>query len=167
MSLRYKFKKAEAMIQGLDAGDKTRLHVLCTEIQAAEAALLTAAEAKITKCIQGCEGLCCRNARIDDIIGLMDCVYLLTVVPELRGRIGDCLKNEDPIYSADCIFLEHGSGPCIFPFSARPEVCITTFCGRTTSINREIGTLKRKFVKLGWFMMGRRPRAWMKRVFNL
>jgi hypothetical protein len=166
MSLRYKFKKADTVLRHLDPHEKANLQAICARIQAAEEELLVAAEAKIVTCIQGCEGLCCRNARIDDIIGLMDCVYILTVAPGLRERIDACLGNESPIYSADCIFLENGRGPCIFPFNARPEVCITTFCGRTASINAEIGRLKRKFMKLGWFVASRKPRAWARRLFR-
>jgi hypothetical protein len=109
------------------------------------------------RCIAACQGLCCRNIQLEAIIGVWDLVYILTVAPAYRDRMAACLAKEVPLFAADCIFLANGVGPCIFPDTARAEVCLTTFCSSTDAIASEIRQVKRKFYKLGWFIATRRP----------
>jgi hypothetical protein len=157
MGIGMDFKAAEHILAGLRPADKERLHAICGSIQEAETRLLAKAAANMDRCIASCEGLCCRNIQLEAVIGVSDLVYILTVAGECRGRMAACLKKEIAFYAADCIFLADGVGPCILPDNARAEVCLTTFCGRTAAIERDIRRVKRRFYRLGWFLATRRP----------
>lgn len=104
------------------------------------------------QCAMQCRGICCRNIHLDAIIGRGDLVYSLALNPGLAPEIGASLENEPLLYSADCVFLKNGVGPCIFPDDLKPEVCLTTFCGDTTTVNREIRQLKTRFRRLDLFI---------------
>jgi hypothetical protein len=158
MGIKADFEEAERIIAGLRPADRVTLCRICDEIQAAEAHLLEQAQNNMDRCIEACQGLCCRNIQLEAIIGVWDLVYILTVAEAFRDRMAACLEKEIPFYAADCIFLENGVGPCLLPPTARAEVCLTTFCSRTDAIDREIRTVKRKFYKLGWFIATRKPR---------
>lgn len=93
---------------------------------------------------------------LDEILGRDDFIYVLVRAPYLKSRMAACLADERPFFTADCCFLEGGTGPCMFPPGVRPEVCLTTFCGHTASIREEIRRLKRAFGKLAWFVRLRR-----------
>jgi len=164
MGIKAYFVEAEQIIAGLHPADHEKLRSICQEIQAAETNLLKQAEHNMDRCIKACEGLCCRNIQLEAIIGVWDLVYILTVASDFRDRMAACLENEIPFYAADCIFLENGVGPCIFPSAVRAEVCLTTFCSRTEVINQEIQQVKRKFYKLGWFIAMRKPRMTVDRL---
>ena len=71
------------------------------------------------------------------------------------------------MYSADCIFLQNGTGPCMFPEGVRPEVCVTTFCGNHRYVRKEISRLKRKFFKLDAFIRLRRPHRLFRALCSL
>ena len=157
MGIAADFHQAEKIIDGLRPGDKDRLRAICESIQDAETRLLSKAAAGMDRCIASCQGLCCRNIQLEAIIGVWDLVYILSVAGEYRDRMAACLENEIPFYAADCIFLADGVGPCILPENARAEVCLTTFCSRTASIDRDIRRVKRRFYRLGWFIATRRP----------
>jgi hypothetical protein len=83
-------------------------------------------------------------------------VYILTVEPALDAAVARCLRQESPIFTSDCIFLESGVGPCIFPPDVRPEVCITSFCRGDEALKKEIRRVKTCFWKLGVFVYTRR-----------
>ncbi len=159
MGLKYKFKKAEEIIQKSDPRELERLRDICGEIQGAQHQLLQRAKDMLKRCEMGCEGLCCRNIEIDAIIGLPDFVYILAMERSLRETMATCLERESLFYSSDCIFLEGGIGPCLFPSGIRPEVCVVTFCSDESPARKEIALVKRKFMKLGGFILLRRPRA--------
>ncbi|HHC23903.1 MAG TPA: hypothetical protein ENK58_00600 [Desulfobacterales bacterium] len=159
MALKYKFERAEKIISKLSPDELRMLEKICKEIQVAEEKLFKAAEEILKRCEDVCEGLCCRNTQLDSIISLWDFIYLLTLENSMRGRISECLQEENIFYSSDCIFLENGTGPCLFPPAARPEVCITTFCSDEKTIKKEINLVKLKFIKLSWFILLRKPRA--------
>jgi hypothetical protein len=59
----------------------------------------------------------------------------------LDDQMAACLKKEPALYISDCIFLKNGTGPCIFPHSVMPEMCITTFCFDETPAKKEIKLL--------------------------
>ena len=158
MGIKADFVEAEKIIAGLRPGDRVKLRRICQEIQTAETNLLKQADQSMDHCIKSCEGLCCRNIQLEAIIGVWDLVYLLTMASDFRDQMAACLEKEIPFYAADCVFLENGVGPCIFPSAVRAEVCLTTFCSRTDSIEQEIRQVKRKFYKLGWFIALRKPR---------
>ncbi|MDJ0915860.1 MAG: hypothetical protein QNI95_20005 [Desulfobacterales bacterium] len=154
MGLNQKFQKASDIIDQLNPDERATLTDICSNIQAAEKDLLQSADELMAQCLSGCEGLCCRNVKIDHIISLWDFIYILIMNPALRGNIVKRLGNEDPIFASDCIFLENRSGPCLFPSSVRPEVCLTTFCGNDNVIKAESLRLKQQFQKLYWFIQG-------------
>jgi hypothetical protein len=159
MSLRYKLHKAQTLIDALAPVERDELKRICETIQSSQADLLQNAEPAMHQCIHNCEGLCCRNAQVDDIIGLWDLVFILTLTPDLRETMTDRVAEEKPFYSADCLFLQSRIGPCIFASDIRPEVCVTTFCSGDTGIQKEIRAVKRQFFRLPWFFFKRRPRV--------
>jgi hypothetical protein len=159
MSLRYKLGKARRLLASLSADEKAALRQICENIRQAQETMLANARPAMQQCLHRCEGLCCRNARVDDIIGLMDLVYILTLTPEFEETMTVRVAREKPFYSADCMFLKTDGGPCIFTSAVRPEVCITTFCSGDQGIQKEIQAIKRQFVKLNWFFLRRKPQA--------
>ena len=167
MGQKYRFRRAQKIIATLHVEEMQRLVQICSEIQQAEEALQHRASQFFTKCLSGCAGLCCRNIELDAIIEMEDFVFLLTLDASLKNRIESCLEREEPLFTSDCLFLQNGSGPCIFPGTTRPEVCITTFCERTTPVNAEIRSVKKAFAALHRFLRWRRLRALVSLVMNL
>jgi len=158
MGIKADFTEAERILTRLGPDDRVRLRRICGGIQTAEAELLARAGPAMERCIHVCRGLCCRNIQLEAIIGVWDLVYILTVAGEYRNRMAACLEYEIPFYAADCVFLAGGKGPCILPATARAEVCLTTFCSATGGINKDIKRVKRRFYRLGWFLVMRTPR---------
>jgi len=152
MSLNYKYRQATRMIQGLSHRERGDVNKVCRDIRSAQDRLCRAAQASLTRCYQACEGLCCRNVAIDTIISHWDFVYILMLAPETEIIFRDCLPKENRLYAADCVFLDHGVGPCRFPPGIRPEICIVSFCTETPQVNPEIRQVKRAFFKLTWTM---------------
>jgi len=137
MSLRYKFKTAGNIVTGLNPEEQSKLGKICGDIQTAENHLLEAAQEILEDCGRKCRGLCCRNIHIDDIMTLLDCVHIMATAPAMAPLIDAALGKED-LYSADCIFLKKGTGPCIFPSDSRPEKCIVSFCRDDESHGRQV-----------------------------
>jgi len=162
MGLKYKFKKAQEIIEKTGNQDLIALRRICEEIQKVQNNLLEEAKDLLKYCENRCQGLCCRNIYPDDIITLADFVYILamesSVESSVRDEISECLKKET-LFSSSCIFLKRGEGPCIFPSNLRPEKCITSFCGGDTTIKKEINMVGSKFSKLIRFILLRKPRA--------
>ncbi len=150
MYLTHQFKHALKFIRELTPEDTESLKRICWEIQTAEIVLQQKSKNLMTRCIQKCGGICCKNVQSDLIISHWDFVFILMLYPSLENDLLRCLENEQPFFSSDCIFLKDGTGPCIFPDDARPEVCIVTFCDNTSSVRKEIIGVKRKFFKLTW-----------------
>jgi hypothetical protein len=159
MGLKYKFKKAEKIISSLDAEAFKELQNVCKEIQIAEDRLLKKGTSCFNLCKHKCEGLCCRNIQEDGIISQGDFVYILTLQNSMRDRIFKQAKAYSGLYPADCVFLEKGEGPCIFPPNVMPEICITSFCNSTAGIRKEIGLVKIKFLKLRWVIFLTKSKA--------
>ncbi len=152
MSLAYKYRRAERLLQQVEPGDQNGLLRICSQIRDAQAALMAAAGPQMERCIRHCGGICCRNIELDPIISHWDLMFILTLAPDIRHRIRDCLLREDPLYRTDCVFLQGGTGPCIFPEHLRPEVCVVTFCENDRPIRPEIRRVKRSFFQLSWFV---------------
>jgi len=159
MGLRYKYRQANKIINGLDDESLARTRAIGQEIQNAEKQLSHKGEKLFLKCKLECQGLCCRNIHSDSIISHYDLLFIMVMNPEISGMIATCLEKENLFYPSDCIFLKNGSGPCIFPSDSMPEICITAFCNYEKTIEKEINILKRKFIKLSWFIWSRKPRA--------
>lgn len=164
MSLTSQFKQAQKIIQELSPEEAESLRKICYDIQAEEIKLQEKSKDLMTRCIQNCGGICCRNVQSDLVISHLDFVFLLSLKPALEENILKCLEKEQPFFSSDCIFLKDGTGPCIFPDDARPEVCIVTFCDDISPVNTEIARVKRKFFKLTWFVFLRKWRRFFFRV---
>jgi hypothetical protein len=165
MSLKYKFRTAEKTIHQLTSNERHRLEEICTEIQEAEKSLNQKALAKLNGCKNDCRGLCCRNVIPDDLITQADVLYIWMKASSMRELINSCLHNES-LYTADCFFLKNGVGPCIFPLDVRPEKCLTTFCGDTSVIIREIRGVRSKLNKLSRFVLFRKFR-WLIRTLPM
>ncbi|MBI9085268.1 MAG: hypothetical protein JEZ11_16855 [Desulfobacterales bacterium] len=164
MSVASEFKIAEKTLRSLNPEDRKRLKEICAQIQTAEKTLWHRAQPLLERCMAGCEGLCCRNINLEDIIGMEDFLYVLTVRPDLRDQIVRCLAHES-IFSADCFFLEGGIGPCLFPADARPKVCIMTFCFDDTPVKKEIRQVGAEFNRLGRFVWLCRVRSIVRYLF--
>jgi hypothetical protein len=118
--------------------------------------LNTAAALRLKGCLRDCQGLCCRNLQLDAVFGIPDFVYVLTLEPALAATIEEGIRHEDPLFTSNCLFLERGVGPCLFPSDVRPEVCITSFCRGDEALKPEIRKVKMGFWKLGVFLRFRR-----------
>lgn len=164
MGLVYEFNAARRIRQSFDPGDRLALASVCTQIQAVEQALIQASMPYLNRCLYGCQGLCCRNVYLDEIIGMEDFLYILSLMPDLDAEIEKRLKHLKCLFTADCIFLENTTGPCIFPADIRPEICITSFCAETPNASRQIGAVKLGFQKLAWFVRLRRARTFFRRI---
>jgi hypothetical protein len=152
MSLTYCSKRAAGILRRLSAGSWATLAVLCRNINGAERKLNAAAASRLKGCLEDCRGLCCRNLQLDIVFGIADFVYLLTAMPSLESEITECLRIEEPLFTANCPFLQRGIGPCLFPADVRPEVCITSFCRGDETLKTEIRRVKICFWKLGFFL---------------
>lgn len=155
MVLQYEFSKATRTIHGLAPEDRRILTGICADIQRAEKALNKVAQELLLKCTTACTGICCRNIRLDEIIGFYDFVFILTVESGLRPDMELCLSRES-LFSADCIFLENGQGPCMFPATTRPRRCLTAFCFDAAAAKQEIRKVNREFNRLARFLLYRR-----------
>lgn len=164
MSLHYKLRRAGRIIEGLDRDEKERLDRICRDIETAERCLLDDAARLMDGCIEGCRGLCCRNAAFDDIIGLPDLVYVLQGSGDLYAELEARLAGMAPFFTGDCPLLADGRGPCLLPATRRPEVCITTFCADTAPIGKDIARVRRAFMRLGWFLWWTTPLRLARRI---
>lgn len=164
MGLVYEFNAARRLIHALSPEDGPALVRLCAQIQEAEQALILASGPYLNRCLNGCLGLCCRNAYLDEIIGMEDFIYILSLLPDLDAEIEKRLKHLKCLFTSDCIFLENSTGPCIFPAGIRPEVCITSFCTETPKASRQIRAVKWGFQKLFWFVRLTRARAFFRSI---
>lgn len=152
------FNAAEKFLEGLNAAEREGLKEICGAIRTAERDLQHKARPLLERCMTGCQGLCCRNIDLEDILGRDDFIYILTLRPSLRRAIRQCLIRESA-FPADCMFLKDGVGPCLFPDDLRPKVCVMTFCFDHTSVRREIRRVGAGFNKLARFTWGVRVRA--------
>ena len=146
----YPFQRAAKTLRRLTPDQRRKLRELGLEIKNAQAALRRAAAPLYTRCPTLCQGMCCRNVYVEALVQHGDFILLLSLATHLEAQIAACLKNEDPLYPRDCIFLQNGVGPCIFPENLRPQICITAFCTDTRLARAEIRCVKMKFFKLDW-----------------
>ncbi|GAB6908182.1 hypothetical protein DESC_370208 [Desulfosarcina cetonica] len=161
MGLQHDFKEARRKIARLDGQERDRLLTICQAIQQAQAALSHQATPILARCMTRCQGLCCRNIRVADIVTVWDLVYILTLAPELEPTLAACLARED-FFPADCLFLQNGVGPCLFPEHIRPERCVISFCRVEPTVEKEIGQVMRGFSRLIRFFSFRSYRRLMR-----
>lgn len=156
MSLRHLYGCAAEALRRWPSRSRPLLARLCRQIQDAERRLNAAAAIRLQGCLKECQGLCCRNLDLDAIFGVPDFVYILATDSSLDPFIAASLKHENPFFTMNCPFLEHGVGPCIFPPDVRPEVCITSFCRGDATLKPDIRRVKICFWKLGVLVQVRR-----------
>ena len=164
MGLNHSFKTARKKIDVLDAHERKVLAAICHDIHDAQKALTKKATPILARCMAGCQGLCCRNINPADIITEWDLVYILAMAPAIEDAMADCLAKES-FFPSDCVFLENGTGPCLFPDNLRPERCIISFCRVESSVEKEIGRVMGGFSRLIRFFMFRplrRLSGWLK-----
>lgn len=166
MSLRIKFNRAAFIIENLHPDHARRLKQICHDIQNAQEALRHSAGPLLAKCINGCEGLCCRNIQPDEIISLWDCIFILGAGNIEPAQIADHLDQEVPLFRSDCIFLSDGIGPCIFPANTRPEVCLASFCTDASSVKKEVGRLKWQFLRINRLILLNQPGGLLRSLWN-
>lgn len=164
MGLHYKLRRARKILDALLPSERERLEGICREIETAERRLLDKAQRLMAGCIEGCQGLCCRNAAFDDIIGLADLIFVLQGAGDLFDELNRRLADMPPFFTGDCPLLADGRGPCILPESRRPEVCITTFCADTAPIRTDIATVRRGFMRLEWYLRWTAPKRLAQRL---
>jgi hypothetical protein len=155
MSLNYEFKNAARTIARLSPEGHHALALICKDIQQAEHDLNQKASALLSRCITSCTGICCRNIRLDEIIGFYDFIYLLTIAGGMKDDMAACLKYES-LFSSNCLFLKNGNGPCMFPENARPRICITSFCFDDAPVKHQIRDVNRRFSELSRFVFAGR-----------
>ncbi len=163
MGLRKKVQTARKIIASLGGQEHARLEEICEDIRGAENILLTNGIAVLRTCWDRCDGICYRNIYTDDIISLIDLIFIFAIDPAIASSVEECVKTES-IYSADCNFLKNGEGPCLLPTDARPKECFLNFCGDASSIKKEIRLVRSQFGKLQRFILFRQARALFKKL---
>ena len=164
MGLNYSFKAARKRIETLDKDERQVLKAICWDIHQAQEALSHKAAPILDGCMVKCRGLCCRNIHPADIITEWDLIYILFMAPQVEDAMAECLAREG-FFPSDCIFLENGTGPCLFPDNLRPERCIISFCRVEPSVEKEIARVMGGFSRLIRFFMSRplrRLSKWLK-----
>ena len=148
--------KAHKIINSLSHHDLGSLSKICYGLQSAQDNLLKNGKLFFQHCYQHCSGICCKNIYVDDIVTLLDFIYILTLNPTCLEKIVARARKET-IYTGDCFFLENESGPCMFPPDQKPERCIITFCQDTGPLKREIRAIRKQFSRIHRFIVLKRP----------
>lgn len=156
------FKRAVKLIDQMNDGELEKMREICREIQLAQDGLMKKADKAMERCKHDCQGLCCKNIELEDIIEYHDFVYILALRNSIRKVASECLKKET-LFRSDCVFLKDGKGPCVFPQGVRPKICVMTFCGDTRDIKKEIARVGTGFGKLYRFVWLQKPKI-MKRL---
>ena len=163
MSLNHSFKSARKRIGRLNADERIKLLAICEDIHNHQKALSEKAAPILQACMANCQGLCCRNIRPADIITEWDLIYILARAPQIEEAMEAYLQRES-FFPSDCIFLENGVGPCLFPDNLRPERCIISFCRVEPSVEKEIARVMGGFSRLIRFFKFRPLRRLANRI---
>jgi len=156
MGIRYKIHKADAVLQRLSKEERNRVDLICAGIRKEQFRLQQEGRLLFERCVSGCEGLCCKNVIADELITLWDMIFILAA-SSLCPEDLLSLAEKEPLFTADCMFLENGIGPCIFPDGHRPEKCVLSFCGDDRLIAENIRSVHRGFGRLHRFLLARKP----------
>jgi len=154
MGLKHDLQTARKKLAALDNTERETLADICAQIHCAQQTLTEKAAPLLDQCMTRCQGLCCRNIRVAEIITKWDLIYILAMRPELESSMASCLEKED-LFAADCLFLENGIGPCLFPEHVRPERCIISFCRVEPLVEKEIAQVMKGFSRLIRFFLFR------------
>jgi hypothetical protein len=156
MGIHYKIRTADDILARLSVKDRRRLDGICRQIRKEQECLQRAGRALFERCITGCEGLCCKNVIADELITLRDFIFILAASSVSASDLLP-LAEEEPLFTADCMFLKDGVGPCRFPDGVRPEKCVLSFCGDDQPISENIRSVHRGFVRLQRFLLLHKP----------
>jgi hypothetical protein len=156
MGIGYKIRKAHETLHKLPEKERLRVKKLCAGIQSEQLRLMVDGKALFQRCISGCEGLCCRNVIADELITFRD-IFFILAASSLSAADLLPLADKELLFTADCMFLKNGVGPCIFPDGIRPEKCVLSFCGDDRPIAGNIRSVHRGFVQLHRFLLFRNP----------
>ncbi len=156
MGIQYKIRKADAILRRLSPEQRQRAGQVCRNIRQEQLRLLSEGRSLFERCISGCGGLCCKNVIADELITLRDMVFILAA-SRFRPEKLLPLAAKEPLFTADCMFLENGTGPCIFPDGIRPEKCVLSFCGDDRPIAARIRSVHREFVRLHRLLLLYKP----------
>ena len=85
---------ARKKLAALDRGERESLMQICADIYGAQQALTEKAAPLLDQCMTRCQGLCCRNIRVAEIITKWDLIYILAMRPELGSRMASCLEKK-------------------------------------------------------------------------
>ena len=162
MSTLYFFKKAVKISQKFNQDNKIALSNFCKNIQTAQKELLVAAEKSMSRCMDICKGMCCKNIYIDSIFSVWDFVFILNILPHMQDEIKKRLESQLFLYSADCPFLRDKHGPCLFPPSVKGQVCIVTFCGNDEYLKKPIKKVNHLFFRLSFLVWSWRIKNYLK-----
>lgn len=160
MGLAYKFRRAERFLETTNEAGRSSLADVCRNIEAAQAHLNRTCADAFRECISGCRGKCCRNIHADDIITILDCIYILAMNRDIFPEALACAALEN-LFSSDCPFLKGGVGPCLFADDQKPERCIITFCRPVASARGPVRRVRSAFTRLWWHVFWRRPLFWL------
>ena len=156
MSTTHKIIKAQSIIDSLQYRDLESLKKTCIELQDAQNKLIKKGTPYFQYCQQHCSGMCCRNIHVDDIITLLDFVFILTLNPKIFEKALASARKES-MFTSDCLFLANGSGPCMFAANQKPERCIITFCQDTGPLKNEIKKIRKQFNRILRLIVLKRP----------
>lgn len=156
MGIRYKIRKAETILQRLSSEERSGVEGICEGIKKEQLRLKKNGRSLFVRCIAGCEGLCCKNVIADELITLRDMIFILGA-SSLGPEDLLPLAEKESLFTADCMFLKNGVGPCIFPDGIRPEKCVLSFCGDDRPIAENIRAVHRGFARLHRFLLIRKP----------
>lgn len=166
MGLSYSLKAAKKRRDALDPDERKAVLAICREIYEAERALTQKAAPIVSRCMVKCRGLCCQNIIPADIITEWDLLYILLMAPQAEETLATCVAGEG-FFSGKCVFLETGTGPCMFPDNVRPERCIISFCNVEPSVEKEISRVMKGFSRLIRYIQWqplRRGVRWLKQT---
>ncbi|MEW6260351.1 MAG: hypothetical protein AB1547_10655 [Thermodesulfobacteriota bacterium] len=148
MELTHALIDARRWLASCSAEDIDHLRSVCLDIHEAEKRLMQASAFYLQRCIHHCEGLCCRNVFLGEVMGFEDFCFLLVLRPDCFEALFSQASHLKTMFTADCPFLLNGVGPCSLPEAVRPEVCITSFCMQTPDADAAIGAVQARFRKL-------------------
>jgi len=161
MELENKIDKAHRFIDSLNAAQLKDLQRICRDIMVSQDDLNVQAAEYFKRCMRACEGICCKNINVNDVVTQLDLIYVLAMGNHSATRVQACAALES-LYTADCPFLANRVGPCIFPPNIKPERCIITFCGETRPIRKAIKVVRSGFSKLSRYSKIKRPFLWVR-----
>ncbi len=166
MELAHALIDAHRWLASCPSADIDRLRSVCLDIHEAEKRLMRASEPYLQRCIHHCEGLCCRNVFLGEVMGFEDFCFIFVIHPEYFEILLPLVSRLNTMYTANCPFLQNGVGPCLLPEAVRPEVCITSFCMQTPDADAAIRGVQTRFRRLSRILRWLQLKALFRRMVS-